>query len=99
YGPAVAFGIPGILMGVATVVFWLGRREYVRVPPSRGEDPDAFANVVRTALTAKVEGEGSPGFLVAAFGVALAMALLACWAVKPGFWPEDFGFVISACLA
>src|SRR6187402_2336460 len=53
YGPAVAFGIPGILMAVATLVFWLGRRGYVRVPPTRGEDPDAFANVVRTALTTK----------------------------------------------
>ena len=31
YGPAVAFGIPGVLMGIATFVFWLGRRKYVRV--------------------------------------------------------------------
>jgi len=99
YGPAVAFGIPGILMGVATVVFWLGRRQYVRVPPTRGEDPDSFASVVRTALMTKIEGQGSPGFLVAVLGVALAVAMLLCWALKPGFWPEDFGFVISACLA
>src|SRR5262249_30806628 len=33
-GPAVAFGVPGVLMFVATVVFWLGRRLYVRVPPA-----------------------------------------------------------------
>src|SRR3546814_4894224 len=25
YGPSVAFGIPGLLMAVATVIFWAGR--------------------------------------------------------------------------
>ena len=34
YGPAVAFGVPGLLMGVATLTFWLGRKRYVRVPPT-----------------------------------------------------------------
>ena len=99
YGPSVAFGIPGLLMGLATLIFWLGRRKYVRVPPTRGQDPDSFYNVARTALTTKVEGRGNPGTLVAGFGAALAVAMLACWALKPAFWPDDFGFVISACLA
>ena len=70
YGPAVAFGIPGILMFIATLVFWLGRKQYVRVPPARGEDPHSFLNVARTALTARVEGQGRPGLLVAQAGVA-----------------------------
>lgn len=34
YGPAIAFGVPGILMALATVLFWLGRKQYVRVPPA-----------------------------------------------------------------
>ena len=34
YGPRVAFGIPAIAMFVATVVFWLGRRKFVVVPPA-----------------------------------------------------------------
>lgn len=33
-GPALAFGIPGILMGIATIVFWLGRNKFVHVPAS-----------------------------------------------------------------
>lgn len=33
YGPSVAFAIPGILMFIATLVFWLGRNRFVRVPP------------------------------------------------------------------
>lgn len=32
-GPGWAFGVPGILMGVATLVFWLGRRKFVHIPP------------------------------------------------------------------
>lgn len=99
YGPAVAFGIPGVLMGIATLVFWLGRRDYVRVPPTRGQDPDSFYNVARTALTTRVDGQGRPGLSVAFAGVAIAVGMLLCWALKPAFWPEDFGFVISACLA
>ena len=31
--PAIAFGVPGIFMFVATVVFWLGRRKFVHIPP------------------------------------------------------------------
>jgi proton-dependent oligopeptide transporter, POT family len=33
YGPAVAFGVPAIAMIIATIFFWAGRNQYVRVPP------------------------------------------------------------------
>ncbi|MDF1839292.1 MAG: POT family MFS transporter [Planctomycetota bacterium] len=32
HGPWLAFGLPGVLMGVATFLFWLGRHEFVHVP-------------------------------------------------------------------
>ena len=32
-GPHVAFGVPGVLMLIATWVFWLGRRRFVHIPP------------------------------------------------------------------
>ncbi len=31
-GPSVAFAVPGVLMFVATVVFWAGRHKFVHVP-------------------------------------------------------------------
>jgi len=34
YGPHWAFGVPGVLMGLATIVFWLGRNRFVHIPPS-----------------------------------------------------------------
>ncbi|MBD3672036.1 MAG: POT family MFS transporter [Planctomycetaceae bacterium] len=33
FGPSVAFGVPGILMAIATVIFWMGRNTFVHVPP------------------------------------------------------------------
>lgn len=33
-GPWLAFGLPGFLMGVATFIFWLGRKKFVHVPPA-----------------------------------------------------------------
>jgi POT family proton-dependent oligopeptide transporter len=35
-GTAAAFAVPGILMFLATFVFWLGRRKFVHVPPKPG---------------------------------------------------------------
>ena len=56
YGPTVAFGIPGVLMAIAVVVFWAGRKLYVVVPPT-GRDPHSFLRVVRSALS----GARAPG--------------------------------------
>ncbi|MCP5536020.1 MAG: POT family MFS transporter [Akkermansiaceae bacterium] len=32
YGPHLAFGVPGILMALATLVFWIGRKKFIHVP-------------------------------------------------------------------
>src|SRR5688500_20327269 len=98
YGPAVAFGIPGVLMFIATFIFWLGRRQYVRVPPTRGEDPDSFYNVARTALATQAAGQGRAGLLVAIACAVVAGLILLCGALRPALWPEDFAGVISACV-
>ncbi|MGY1409757.1 POT-type proton-dependent oligopeptide transporter [Luteimonas sp. A611] len=102
YGPAVAFGVPGVLMFIATVMFWLGRKQYVNVPPS-GNDPHSFLNVIRTALRERRVGQGNAGAIVAWSGVTVAALMLALWAldaIGAGVpWPDAFGFVITACLA
>jgi POT family proton-dependent oligopeptide transporter len=84
-GPAIAFGIPGALMFISTVILWGGRKHYVMVPPAP-PDPDSFLRVARTALAS-----GWPGQLLAAAGAALAV-----WSVA--LIPQ-FGVVISLCLA
>ncbi|MDX1950787.1 MAG: POT family MFS transporter [Verrucomicrobiota bacterium] len=33
-GPALAFGLPAGIMGLATLVFWMGRHTYAHIPPA-----------------------------------------------------------------
>ena len=89
-GPAIAFGIPGILMLLATVIFYLGRKRYVHVPPA-APSPDSFTRVARTALLTKLPGQSRPGLAIAVIGALGAVASL-CMA-------PAWGFVISACFA
>lgn len=37
YGHHVAFGVPGVLMGLATLIFWIGRNRFVHIPAG-GDD-------------------------------------------------------------
>ena len=90
YGPAWAFGVPGILMFIATMVFWSGKKKYVHVPPAPA-NPHSFMQVAKTALLAREPGQGRPGLnvaLVGAAGAVLSLAMSAQW-----------GFVIGACTA
>lgn len=45
-GARVAFGIPGILMAIATLLFWLGRKEYINVPPMSQESAPGFMPIL-----------------------------------------------------
>ncbi|MFN0053819.1 MAG: POT family MFS transporter, partial [Planctomycetales bacterium] len=51
-GPHVAFGVPGILMLIATIVFWLGRHKYVHIPA-----------LGLTAVLEQIRGEGGRALL------------------------------------
>jgi len=90
YGGSVAFGIPGVLMFVATLVFWLGRKRYVVIPPGP-PDADSFLRVARTALLERGPAGRRPGLALAVLGGALALASLA---LIPGV-----GLVAALCLA
>lgn len=50
YGYSWVFAVPGIFMGIATFVFWLGRREYNKIPPSRSASRGGFWRVLFTVL-------------------------------------------------
>ncbi|ESE42487.1 POT family MFS transporter [Shewanella decolorationis] len=76
FGAAVAFGIPGVLMFIATVFFWLGRKRYVHMPPEP-KDPHGFLPVIRSALLTKLEGKANIGLVLALIGgVSAAYALV-----------------------
>jgi proton-dependent oligopeptide transporter, POT family len=33
HSPDIAFGLPGVFMAIATIIFWLGRKKFVHIPP------------------------------------------------------------------
>ena len=76
FGPSVAFGIPGALMFVATIVLVVAKRQYVILGPAP-PNPNSFTNVVRTALFGN--GFAGAGSAVAIVGVLLAVGALALW--------------------
>jgi POT family proton-dependent oligopeptide transporter len=59
WGYRVAFGVPGVLMLIATLIFWLGRKTYTRVPPSIQTKSAGFMKVTWYALTHL--GDRQPG--------------------------------------
>jgi POT family proton-dependent oligopeptide transporter len=94
YGPKVAFGVPGILMGIATFVFWLGRKKYVKVPPS-GYKKENFLAINFYALTKIGKTKKGESILDAAAdkfsansidGVKAVWRVLAVFAFIPIFW-------------
>jgi len=85
FGPSVAFGIPGILMAISTLILWLGRKKYVMVPPTP-PNPHSFLCVAKTAIKA-----GATGKFLAGLGAVLAVG---SFALVP-----KLGFVASACIA
>ncbi len=67
YGPHWAFGVPGVLMAIATLLFWMGRNRFVHIPPSgAGFVKDFFSREGLVAL-----GKLIPLFVFIAFFWAL----------------------------
>ena len=58
-----AFGVPGIFMGLATLIFWLGTKQYVRQPPQRADRGAGFWTVVWFALRHRGERKSGQDFL------------------------------------
>lgn len=90
YGAAWAFGLPGALMALATLFFWLGRARYVHVAPEP-DNPHSFLQVVKTALLSKQAGQADKGLYLACAGVALALFSIS--------QTPNLGFVAAFCLA
>ncbi len=77
YGPRVAFGVPGLAMAAALLVFWIGRGLYVRRPPTVTARAEAAA-----AGSAPPPRLGLVGSLRAIGWIALIFAPVAAfWAL------------------
>jgi POT family proton-dependent oligopeptide transporter len=95
YGYRWAFGIPGVAMLLATLIFWAGTRKYTIKPPVREPQKAGFFRVLGCAWSLRHERTAGQGFwdtALARFGpeeVAGARAvagILMIFAPIPMFW-------------
>ena len=94
YGAPLAFGIPGILMAIATIIFFSGRKKYIRIPPS-GIKKDNFMFISGYALLnfhKKKKGESLLDVAKTKFdpekveGIKAVWRVMAVFAFVPIFW-------------
>lgn len=88
WGYSWAFGIPGIFMALATLIFWLGRRKYNHVPPTQPEFLRALlTRVFSGAATAcaRFGGEAVARATNTAIGIA-AFIVIAPIVILLGNW-------------
>ncbi len=96
YGPELAFGIPGVLMCLATIIFWSGRKKYVRVKPS-GAKKENFMFISYFAIIQLFRKKDNRAFWVrlgeeqnfspkSIDGVQAVYRILMIFAFTPIFW-------------
>ncbi len=94
YGAKWAFGIPGILMALATVIFFSGRKKYVRVPP-KGVNRNNFVFISLYALfniSKKQKGQSLLDVAKGPYnpekveGIKAVYRVMAVFAFAPIFW-------------
>ena len=98
FGASVAFGIAGVLMFIATVMFWMGRNVFVHVPPNPGGRTGALDAACSTLLF--MGFFGLPMFLWSVLP-DYAYWPLTFWSIITGLWifeerqliKEDDGFL------
>ena len=108
YGAEWAFGVPGILMAVATVVFWTGRNKFVRVPPRPGGRLGLLDFLASSLLATPLLVLVAVGATVAEMIVQAAMSdqpgavATALGQIAAGYWPHALiaagGFALGALL-
>jgi POT family proton-dependent oligopeptide transporter len=94
-GYSWAFGVPGVFMALATLIFWLGTKHYVRQPPQRTHRGAGFLRVTWYALAHRRERkEGESVWATArnkfspeeVEGARAVLGILSIFITVPMFW-------------
>jgi proton-dependent oligopeptide transporter, POT family len=86
YGPHWAFGIPGVLMAVATLMFWLGRNKFAHIPPAGV----GFFKDLATKESLVALGKLIPLFVFMAMFWALYDQTASAWVFQAGQMDRNF---------
>jgi POT family proton-dependent oligopeptide transporter len=95
WGYSWAFGVPGIFMALATLIFWLGTKHYVMVPPARILRSAGFFQVLFEAFRnrrRRIRGQSFWDTALTRFSAREVEAaksvgpILSIFALTPVFW-------------
>lgn len=97
FGTSLAFAIPGILMFIATFLFWLGRNKFVHVPPKPGGKIglyDTFISIAFFMVVGHLFFTASVLPWWALLGISTLFLLLGFWlfSIRQQLAPDD-GFM------
>ena len=90
-----AFGVPGLAMALATLIFWLGTKHYVRQPSVRRQERMRLFPVIWHSLTHQRERSAGEKFLDVALsrfsreevaGARSVVGILMMFSTVPMFW-------------
>ena len=102
HGYSLAFLVPGILMAIATFIFWLGTKHYVRVPTNRQLHHAGFFTVFWNAWRGSKEFHSAAMLnLAATIGLpVLAMALMTYlgFSHRTGVTAQCLGWTALGCI-
>ena len=94
FGPKIAFGVPGVLMFLATLLFYAGRKKYRRIPPA-GFPKENFLSInfyILTKLNRIMKGEKAKNIALEKFSSTAVDAIFSVWKVlslfafAPAYW-------------
>ncbi|MCC6901577.1 MAG: MFS transporter [Polyangiaceae bacterium] len=96
WGISLAFGIPGILMAIATFVFWLGRAKFVHIPAKPGGTLGLLDALSSTALFMSVGHlfftATQPAWVQVATSIAMLVLGFVLFEIRQKKQPDD-GFL------
>ncbi|MCC6620974.1 MAG: hypothetical protein IT385_06950 [Deltaproteobacteria bacterium] len=100
---SLAFAIPGILMALATIAFWAGRKDFVQVPPKPGGKVALLDVLSGTSLFLVVgfplfhfdEILGTPGWLTPIICLAFLAGFIVLFAARQKIKLDEGGFLVT----
>lgn len=99
FGWRVAFAVPGILMAVATWVFWLGRNDFVHIPANPGGRLGAYDAISSTLLFMTVGSlfftATSPGWIMTTVSAFFLLSGLMVFFARQKIQQDDGFLAVS----
>jgi len=104
---SLAFAVPGILMGLATIAFWAGRKDFVQVPPKPGGKVALLDVLAGTSLFFVVAYPlfnfdtilGTPGWMTPLICLAFFGGFILLFVMRQRIQLDEGGFLVTIIMS